>query len=146
MFGAAGFVSLYSGGGGISFIQKLLLGMELNRWVIFIIMQGIVFILGMFFDPMGIILLCVPIFHPVIQTLGFDPIWFALLLNVNLCMGYITPPFGYCLFYLKSMSSETPMITIYKSVVPFIGLMIICMVIMTLIPEIITWLPGKVIK
>jgi tripartite ATP-independent transporter DctM subunit len=145
MFGAASFVAAYSGGGGLNFMQNLFMGFEVNRWVIFTIMQVIVFILGMFFDPMGIILICIPIFYPVVQALNFDPIWFNLLFNINLCMGYITPPFGYCLFYLKSLCPETPMAIIYRSVVPFILLMILSMVIMVFIPGIITWFPNVVI-
>ncbi len=146
MFGAAGFVASYSGGGGLNFMQNLFLGFEVNRWVVFTIMQAIVFVMGMFFDPMGIILICVPIFTPVVQALGFDPIWFNLIFNINLCMGYITPPFGYCLFYLKSLCPETPMAVIYRSVVPFILLMILSMVIMVFVPGIITWLPSVVIN
>ena len=146
MFGAASFVAAYSGGGGLSFMQNLFMGFEVNRWVIFTIMQVIVFILGMFFDPMGIILICIPIFYPVVQALNFDPIWFNLLFNINLCMGYITPPFGYCLFYLKSLCPETPMAIIYRSVVPFILLMMVSMVIMVFIPGIITWFPNVVIR
>ncbi len=146
MFGAAGFVSAYSGGGGLNFMQNLFLGFEVNRWVVFAIMQAIVFIMGMFFDPMGIILICIPIFTPVVQALGFDPIWFNLIFNINLCMGYITPPFGYCLFYLKSLCPETPMAIIYRSVIPFIFLMILSMVTMVFVPGIITWLPSVVIN
>ena len=145
MFGAAAFVTIYSGGGGVRFMQSLFLGFEVNRWVVFTIMQGIVFIMGMFFDPMGIILICIPIFYPVVQSLGFDPIWFNLLFNVNLCMGYITPPFGYCLFYLKSLCPETPMAIIYRSVIPFILLMILAMITMVFIPGIITWFPSVTI-
>jgi tripartite ATP-independent transporter DctM subunit len=146
MFGAAGFVASYSGGGGLNFMQNLFLGFEVNRWVVFTIMQAIVFVMGMFFDPMGIILICIPIFTPVVQALGFDPIWFNLIFNINLCMGYITPPFGYCLFYLKSLCPETPMAVIYRSVIPFIFLMILSMVIMVFVPGIITWLPSVVIN
>lgn len=146
MFGAAGFVAVYSGGGGVAFMQQFFLSSELNRWTLFVIMQGITFLLGMFFDPMGIILLCVPIFYPICQTLGFDPIWFNLIFNINLCLGYITPPFGYCLFYLKAMCPEIPMIRIYESVLPYIVIMLVDMLIMTFIPGIITWFPNFIMR
>lgn len=142
MFGASGFVAVYSGGGGVFFVQQLLAGADVGPWTLFILMQLIVFILGMFVDPMGIILLCIPIFHPIITQLGFDPIWFGVLFQVNLCMGYITPPFGYNLFYLKSLSPETEMKIIYSSVMPFIAIMIAAMVLMIVLPQIILFFPS----
>lgn len=141
MFGASGFVAIYSGGGGVYFVQDLLSGFNVNPWVLFIAMQLFVLVLGMFLDPMGIILLCLPIFYPVVQTMGFDAIWFGVLFQVNLCIGYLTPPFGYNLFYLKSLSPETNMSLIYTSVLPFIAIMVICEILMILFPEIITFLP-----
>jgi tripartite ATP-independent transporter DctM subunit len=142
MFGASGFVAVYSGGGGVFFVQQLLAGTDLSPWTLFILMNLFVFILGMFLDPMGIILLCLPIFYPIIQRLGFDPIWFGVIFQVNLCMGYLTPPFGYNLFYLKSLAPEAEMKLIYKSVMPFIGIMILCTIVMIIFPEIIVWLPN----
>ena len=145
MFGAGGFVAIYSGGGGVYFVQQLLTTMNVSPWTLFILMQIFILVLGMFLDPMGIILLCMPIFYPVIQELGFNPIWFGVLFQVSLCIGYITPPFGYNLFYLKSLSPETNMGLIYKSVFPFIGIMIGCEVLMLLFPKIITYLPELMI-
>ena len=91
MFGAAGFISVYCGGGGAQFIQDLLLGLEIGRWGVFWATMAAVFVLGMFLDPVGIILLVLPIFFPVMMELGFDPIWYGVLFQLNLCMGYITP-------------------------------------------------------
>jgi tripartite ATP-independent transporter DctM subunit len=145
MFGASGFVAIYNGGGGVQFVQNLLIGSEMNPWTIFIFIQVLVFVLGMFVDPMGIIMLTIPIFYPVIAKLGFDAIWFGVLFQANICMGYITPPFGYSLFYLKSLSPETNIGVIYKSALPFIGIMILDAVTMILVPEIITWLPSVMI-
>jgi len=145
MFGASGFVAIYNGGGGVQFVQSLLIGSEMSAWTIFIFIQVLVFVLGMFVDPMGIIMLTIPIFYPVIAELGFDAIWFGVLFQANICMGYITPPFGYSLFYLKSLSPETNIGVIYKSALPFIGIMILDAVTMILVPEIITWLPSVMI-
>lgn len=139
MFGAAGFVSIYSGGGGIYFVQEFMKSMNLSPMALFILMQIVVLILGMFLDPMGIILLCLPVFYPIIRELGIDPIWFGIIFQINLCIGYVTPPFGYNLFYLKSLSPETNMGTIYRSVYPFIVIMLICEVLMILFPKIITY-------
>ncbi|WP_054032239.1 TRAP transporter large permease [Desulfatitalea tepidiphila] len=141
MFGASGFVAVYSGGGGVYFVQDLLSGTEMNPWMLFIMMNLFVFILGMFLDPMGIILLCLPIFYPIILELKFDPIWFGVIFQINLCMGYLTPPFGYNLFYIKSLAPEAEMKLIYKSVLPFIAIMLVCTIIMILFPDIILFLP-----
>jgi len=142
MFGASGFVAIYSGGGGIYFVQNALMGFEVNPWIMIFTLQFAILILGMFLDPMGIILLCLPIFYPVVQGLGFDPIWYGVVFNIALCIGYITPPFGYNLFYLKSLSPDTDMRTIFRSVVPFIGIMTLSLIVMMIFPSIITWLPN----
>lgn len=142
MFGASGFVAIYSGGGGIWFVQSMLTDLNVSPWVLIFVLQGAILVLGMFLDPMGIILLCLPLFYPVVNTLGFDPIWYGVVFNIALCIGYITPPFGYNLFYLKSLSPQTDMNIIFRSVMPFILIMIIALVIMMVFPQIITWLPN----
>jgi len=143
MFGAGGFVAVYSGSGGIAFVQNLFMGIDVNPWVLILMFQLFVLVLGMFLDPMGIILLCIPIFYPVITALKFDPIWYGVVFNMALCMGYITPPFGYNLFYLKSLSPETDMKTIYLSVVPFILIYFVVLILFMLFPQFILWLPNK---
>ena len=144
MFGASGFVAIYSGGGGIYFVQNLLIGVHVSPWFMILFLQALVLVLGMFLDPMGIILLCMPIFYPVVKQLGFDPIWYGIIFNIALCIGYVTPPFGYNLFYLKSLSPETDMMVIFRGVLPFIAIMVVLMIIMIVFPSIITWLPGTV--
>ncbi|MBR9981421.1 MAG: TRAP transporter large permease subunit [Desulfatitalea sp.] len=144
MFGASGFVAIYSGGGGIYFVQNMLTGLDVSPWMLVFILQLAILILGMFLDPMGIILLCLPLFYPVVvNVMGFDPIWYGVVFNIALCIGYITPPFGYNLFYLKSLSPDTDMGTIYRSVLPFIFIMVIALVLMMIFPGIITWLPNN---
>jgi len=146
MFGAAGFVTVYCGAGGARFIQDILMSLEIGKWGVFIITMIIVFVLGCFLDPVGIILLVLPIFYPVIKSFGFDPVWYCVLFQVNLCMGYITPPFGYNLFYMKTLTPETPIRLIYSSIVPYVIIMIVSLIIMVFVPSIITWLPGIMIK
>lgn len=138
VFGASAFVSVYSAAGGISFMQGLLLGLEVNPWTLIIVMQLVALVLGMFLDPIGIILLVMPIFFPVVVQLGFDPFWFAIIFQLNLCIGYITPPFGYNIFYLKSLSPETPIMELYKAVMPYVILMISCGILFMAFPGILT--------
>lgn len=137
VFGAASFVSVYSGAGGIDFMQRVLLGIDVNPWTLILLMQLFALILGMFLDPIGIILLVMPIFFPVVLMLEFDPLWFAIIFQLNLCIGYITPPFGYNIFYLKSLSPETPILDLYRSVFPFVLLMLACGLVFMLFPSIL---------
>jgi TRAP-type mannitol/chloroaromatic compound transport system permease large subunit len=138
IFGASAFVSVYSAANGINFVQSFLLSLELSPWLLIVIMQIAGFILGMFLDPIGIILLVMPIFMPVVIELGFDPIWFAVIFQLNLCVGYISPPFGYNIFYLKTLSPKTPILELYKSVLPFVVIMILFGVFLLAFPSIIT--------
>jgi tripartite ATP-independent transporter DctM subunit len=146
MIGSLLFVSFYFGVGGADFVKDTLVGIKLSRWVIILGMQLVIFILGCLMDPAGIVMLCTPLWIPVIKALGFDPLWFGVLFIVNLEMSYLTPPFGYNLFYMKSIAPEgVTMADIYRSVTPFVALQAIGLVICMFFPEIITWLPGKMI-
>jgi tripartite ATP-independent transporter DctM subunit len=146
MIGSLLFVSFYFGVGGADFVKDTLVGIKLSRWVIILGMQLVIFILGCLMDPAGIVMLCTPLWIPVIKALGFDPLWFGVLFIVNLEMSYLTPPFGYNLFYMKSIAPEgVTMADIYRSVTPFVALQAIGLVICMFFPEVITWLPGKMI-
>ena len=138
VFGASAFVAVYGGGGGTRFMTSFLLGIEIEPWMMILLMQLITLILGMFLDPIGIILLVLPIFFPIVTALGYDPIWFCILFQLNLCIGYISPPFGYNLFYLKTLSPQTPILEIYKAIFPFFFLMLATGAAIFLFPEIVT--------
>ena len=138
IFGASAFVSVYSAANGIDFIQSFLLSLDISPWLLILIMQVAGFILGMFLDPIGIILLVMPIFMPVVTQLGFDPIWFAVIFQLNLCVGYISPPFGYNIFYLKTLSPQTSILDLYRSVFPYVVLMILFGVFLLAFPSILT--------
>lgn len=137
VFGATAFVSVYSAGGGITFMRGVLLGADIPPWMMIVLMQLMALVLGMFLDPLGIILLVLPIFFPVVVQLGFDPLWFCIIFQVNLCIGYITPPFGYNIFYLKALSPDTPIMGLYRAVLPFVLLMILAGAILLLFPAIL---------
>jgi tripartite ATP-independent transporter DctM subunit len=134
-------VFLSMGGGDV--VADLLIGSGMNRWLVLFVMMGIVFLMGMFIDWAAILLVTVPIFMPIAMELGFDPLWFSLLLCVNLQTSFLTPPFGYALFYFKGVAPEGyTMMHIYKGILPFVLLQIISMAILCLFPAIVTWLPG----
>ncbi|MGC9323309.1 MAG: TRAP transporter large permease [Desulfomonilia bacterium] len=141
--GARCYISVFSAVGGDELIQNFVLGLEVNRWIILIIMQLILIVLGLFLDEIGIILLCVPIFLPIIQSVGFDPVWFGILFLVNAQMDYITPPFGYTLFYLKGVAPKgMTMGDIYRGVFPFVLLQALGLILCMIFPEIIMYLPD----
>lgn len=141
--GARCFISVFSAVGGDELIAHFVSGMEINRWIVLILIQLMLVFLGLFLDEIGIILLCVPIFLPIIKALNFDPIWFGILFLVNAQMDYITPPFGYTLFYLKGVAPEgVTMGDIYRSIIPFVLLQAIGLALCMLFPQIVLWLPN----
>ena len=144
IFGANLFVALYVAIGGAKFVQDSLLGSGLGRWGILLFMQAILIVLGCFLDWVGILMLTVPIFVPIIKTLGFDPIWFGVLFAVNLQISFLSPPFGYALFYLAGTVGPRLGITtreIWWSAMPFIGLQVVGLALCIIFPEIILVVP-----
>ena len=134
-------VFLSMGGGDV--VADLLLGMDVNDYVILAIMMAVVFMMGMFIDWAAILLVVVPIFTPIAADLDFNPLWFAMLVCVNLQTSFLTPPFGYALFYFKGVAPpEYTMADIYRGILPFVAIQLIGLAIMVSFPEIITWLPS----
>jgi tripartite ATP-independent transporter DctM subunit len=144
IFGANAFVAFYVAQGGDRYISELLLGTGLSPWGILILMQLILIILGMFLDWVGILLLAVPVFVPIIRNLGFDPLWFGVLYLVNMQMSFLSPPFGYALFYVRGVAPQIPMGTIYRAAIPFLLLQLTGLGITMLFPGLATWLPRLV--
>jgi tripartite ATP-independent transporter DctM subunit len=147
IFAAHCYSSVYIAVGGKELVSNLLIGLPFSPLVILAIMQLSFFLMGFFLDPAGIIMIAGPVFLPVAQQLGFDPIWFGILFIVNMEMAVLTPPFGYNLFFLKSVAPpEIQMIDLYRSIIPFVLIQAICLAICIAFPQIITWLPSLMIK
>lgn len=155
MFGATIFVGLYVLQGGQQFVQEFLQGFGLGPWGILIVMQIVLIVLGMFLDWVGILLLCVPIFVPIIKALGAASfgldnaedlvLWFGVLYLVNMQMSFLSPPFGYALFYLRGVAPDSiPMGDIFRSAIPFLMIQLIGLLLCMFFPEIITYLPRAV--
>lgn len=126
-------------------LNDLIESIGINRWVVLLAMQLSFFLLGMVMDDLPIIMITVPIYVPLVNMMGFDPLWFGILFIVNMQMAYLTPPFGFVLFYMKGVVPPTiTMVDIYKSVWPFIGLQLICLILIMLFPQIVLWLPSTV--
>ena len=134
-------VFLSMGGGDV--VADVLLGMDVSPYVVFIIMMAVVFVMGMFIDWAAILLVVVPIFTPVALDLDFNPLWFAMMVCINLQTSFLTPPFGYALFYFKGVAPpEYTMGDVYRGIIPFVAIQLVALAILMYFPEIITWLPG----
>lgn len=145
-FGAVCFVSVYNRLGGVEFVRSTLLAIPVEPWVLLIAMMAIILFLGMIIEWVGIIMLTVPIFLPVAEALGFDPLWFGLLICVNLQMDVLTPPFGFALFYMKGVAPEDVTTwEIYKSSIPFVGLQLTGLILCMIFPQIILFLPNLIV-
>jgi tripartite ATP-independent transporter DctM subunit len=145
VFGALSFVTFYIAVGGDEFVTGVVLDLGLGKWGTFWLIMIVLIILGMFLDWVGIMYLAVPIFLPVIKSFGFDLLWFGVIYNVNMQMSFLSPPFGYALFYLKGVAPpEISMWEIIKSALPFLVLQFIGLVICVYYPPLCTWLPNLV--
>ncbi|MFO7577633.1 MAG: TRAP transporter large permease subunit [Pelovirga sp.] len=136
-------VFLSMGGGDV--VADALLGMDVSEYVVLAIMMLVVFFLGMFIDWAAILLVVVPIFTPIAMDLGFNPLWFAMLICINLQTSFLTPPFGYALFYFKGVAPpEYSMGDIYRGIIPFVLIQAFGLALMVTYPQIITWLPDLI--
>jgi len=139
------FVSVFLSAGGGDVVENFILSIPGGRWMAFALIMFVCFILGMFIDWIGIIFVMVPILAPIIPRLGFDPLWFAMMIIVNLQMSFLTPPFAYAIFFLKGAAAPELGIKtsdIIRGVIPFVILMAIGLLLMIAFPQIILWLPS----
>ncbi|MHA1734871.1 MAG: TRAP transporter large permease [Candidatus Thorarchaeota archaeon] len=148
IIGAGMFTSIFLGSGGGDVVSAVILAAPLGKWGSFVLIMLIIFILGMFIDWVGIVLIMVPLVTPIGETLGFDPVWFAMMIIVNLQMSFLSPPFAYSIFFLRGQAPAEYGLTtpvIIKGVVPFIACIAAGLVLLVLFPEIIVWLPSVMI-
>lgn len=149
VLGAQFFIGVFLGLGCGDVVAQFIIDAPGGRWGSFIMVMLIVFVLGMFIDWIGIVLIIVPIVSPIAPELGFSQLWFAMMIIVNLQMSFLSPPFAYAIFFLKAVTTKEMNIDtmhIIRGVVPFIFLVVTGLLLMIAFPEIITWLPGKMIK
>jgi tripartite ATP-independent transporter DctM subunit len=157
-FGATMFVGFFIVKGGQAFVSDSIIGTGLPAYGILFLMMVVLFILGMFLDWVGILLLTVPIFLPIMKSLDFSgvaglagvtpeqiPLWYGVIFMVNMQMAFLSPPFGYSLFYLKSVApKEISMAMIFRSAVPFLCLQALGLTLCIIFPKIVLWLPSLV--
>ena len=147
LVGAACFSSIFMGSGGGEVVKEFIYGIGFGKWGTFIVMMVILFFLGMFIDWIGIIMITFPIFLPIARDLGFDKVWFVVTMAVMLQDSFLTPPFGYALFYLKGVApSEVKTSDIYWGAFPFWRLMEMGLLIVVIWPSTITWLANVLVN
>lgn len=143
VIGATAFTTVYIGMGAPKLIEDIVMSIDIEPLVVMIVIQLSFFLLGMILDPTGIMMICAPVYVPIIRALGFDAVWFGVLFVINMEMAYLTPPYGFNLFYMKGVAPEgITMTDIYKSVWPFVALQGLGLVLCMLIPEIILLIPN----
>jgi tripartite ATP-independent transporter DctM subunit len=147
LVGAACFAGVFMGSGGGEVVKGFIYGIGFGKWGTFIVMMIILFLLGMFIDWIGIIMITFPLFLPIAKELGFDKVWFVVTMAVMLQDSFLTPPFGYALFYLKGVAPpEVKTSDIYWGAFPFWRLMELGLLIVVIWPKTITWLATTLVK
>jgi tripartite ATP-independent transporter DctM subunit len=147
--GANMFTGMFLSLGCGDVLTNLITGLPLGKWGIFTFIMIILFILGMFIDWIGIVLVMVPLVTPIGDALGFDRLWFAMMVVVNLQLSFLSPPFAYAIFFLRGIIPDSMGIdtnTIIRGVLPFLALIAVGLTLMVIFPDIILWLPNTMMK
>jgi len=117
----------------------------LSPWEILILMQLSYIVMGTFLDDTAMLVIVAPLYIPLVKALGFDLVWYGVLYTITCQIAYMTPPFGYNLFLMRAMAPPEIGITdIYRSIIPFVGVMLLALVLVMVFPQIALWLPGLV--
>lgn len=141
--GATAFGLVFVGMGGDKLILDIFSSLPGGKWTFLILSMLLIFILGFFLDFIEICFIVVPVIAPVAVHMGLDPLWFALLIALNLQTSFLTPPFGFSLFYLKASAPPTLKLqSIYQGIVPFVVVQILVLALMIAFPQVSLWLPG----
>jgi tripartite ATP-independent transporter DctM subunit len=142
LFAAHAFSTAYTALGAQDLIQGLMQSIPGGKWGALAFMLLVLFLFGMVLDPVGIMLITLPVFLPVVEASGFDPIWFGILFVIMMEVGYMTPPFGFNLFYLKGVAPPgVTMGDIYASVIPYVLVTLLGVILIILFPGIALYLP-----
>jgi len=145
IFGAICFSNIFIMTGSSELVEELVLGLEINPFYIVLIMMFSYLVLGCFVDELTILVLTLPIYIPILLELGYTPLWFGVLFIINMQVGYLSPPFGYTLFYMKAIAPPGVTIAdIYRSILPFIPIQIGVIILVMFFPQLALWLPEVV--
>ena len=144
LIGASMFSLVFRGFGGDEMIEHFLGNLPGGLYAALILVMIVIFLLGFFLDYIEIIFVIVPLVGPILIANGADPLWLGILISLNLQTSFLTPPFGFSLFFLRGVAPDNIQTrNMYKGVIPFIGIQILAILIVGFYPEIATWLPDK---
>ena len=144
LIGASVFSLVFRGYGGDDLVRSLLIDLPGGIFTAVLVVMVVMFLLGFVLDFIEITFVVVPIIGPVLLSMGLDPIWLGIMIAINLQTSFLTPPFGFALFYLRGIAPTSISTTqIYKGVVPFVGIQILMLMIISLFPGLVTWLPNQ---
>jgi tripartite ATP-independent transporter DctM subunit len=147
LVGATAFGLVFRGMGGDRYITSLIMDAGLSPYHFLIIVMLVIFVAGFFIDFIEITFIIVPVVAPIFQAMGMDLLWVGILIAMNLQTSFLTPPFGFSLFYLKGVAPpEITTAHIYKGIIPFIAIQVTCLLIVIFWPEAVTWLPQYMSK
>ncbi|MEO1020207.1 MAG: TRAP transporter large permease subunit, partial [Pseudomonadota bacterium] len=137
------FGSVFDGLGAVRAIEGFFIGqLALGPWQVLILMQLSFLLMGTFLDDTAMLVIVAPLYVPLVQTLGFDLVWYGVLYTITCQIAYMTPPFGYNLFLMRAMAPpEITLIDIYRSIVPFVMVMVLALALVMAFPQIALWLP-----
>jgi len=123
-------------------LAESILALDVNRWVLLAVINLFLLVAGFFLPPVAVILMTAPVLIPIIETAGFDPYWFAVIMTINLEIGLITPPVGLNLYVINGIAPDVPLRSILSGALPFVIMMVVGIVILCLFPGLVTWLPD----
>ena len=145
LIGAALFSLVFRGFGGDELIEDFFAGLGGGPHMALLIVMLVMFLLGFILDFIEITFVVVPIVAPILLAMGFDPIWLGVMIAVNLQTSFLTPPFGFALFYLRGVADESVATSaIYRGVIPFVIIQLGLLAMMWMRPDIVTWLPSRI--
>lgn len=140
------FTGVFAASGGMSIMKEFVNTLNLSPWILLFAFLGIIFIAGFFLEWISILLIFIPIFAPIVTDIGFNPVWFCVLVLIMIQTSYLTPPMAPAIFYLRGVSPpEMKLNTMYKGVIPFVGIQIVALAIVMIFPDLVTWLPDKLL-
>ena len=146
-FGAQTIIGVFTLAGGDQFVRNAVMALPFGKWGVIIGMQLIMIFLGMFLDWIGIVLLTMPLFVPIILDLGFDNVWFGVVFCMNMHISYLSPPFGPSIFYLKSVvGDEISVGKIYRANLPYLWLTFVALALTVIFPGLSLWLPSMMFR
>ena len=145
LIGASIFSLVFRGYGGDDAVREILGGLPGGVVGAVIVVMLVMFLLGFVLDFIEITFVVVPIVGPVLLAMGLDPVWLGIMIAINLQTSFLTPPFGFALFYLRGVAPpEVETAQIYRGVIPFVAIQVLALMLLALFPELVTWLPGRI--